>query len=112
VIPHGCARSGCSTGAGGRTENEQGATELVERTSTICPGAAGRALHLLVDGDEWRSLPHVAAEPLRRALENLMGSEDPEARAEAEATIHILGAQGFLEYRDLLAPGDQPIDES
>ena len=97
---------------GGRTENEQGATELVERTSTICPDAAGRALRLLVDGDEWRSLPHVAAEPLRRALENLMGSEDPEAHADAEATIHILGAQGFVGYRDLLAAGGQPADEA
>ena len=56
--------------AGGRTENEQGATEFVERTSMICPGCT-RALHLLVDGDEWRSLPHVAAEPLRRALDTL-----------------------------------------
>jgi hypothetical protein len=79
--------------AGGRIENEQGATELVERTSAICPGAAGRALRLLVDGDEWRSLPHIAAEPLRKALENLLSSGDPEARAEAEATIHVLGAK-------------------
>jgi hypothetical protein len=94
--------------AGGRTENEQGATELVERTVTICPGAAGRALRLLVDGDEWRSLPHIAAEPLRRALEKLMASGDPEARAEAEATIHMLGAQGFLAYRDLLDGGSGP----
>jgi hypothetical protein len=91
--------------SGGRTENEQGATELVDRMSTTCPGAAGRALHLLVDGDEWHSLPHIAAEPLRSALQKLMGSGDPEARAEAEATIHILGAQGFLEYRDLLDLG-------
>lgn len=98
--------------AGGRTENEQGATELVERTSTICPGAAGRALRLLVDGDEWRSLPHIAAGPLRRALENLMASPDPEVNADAEATIHILGAQGFLEYRDLLGPGDPPATGS
>lgn len=93
---------------GGRTENEQGATELVERTSTVSAGPAGRAIRLLVDGDEWHSLPHVAAEPLRRALETLIASDDSEARAEAEATIHILGAQGFLEYRDLLDPGDRP----
>jgi hypothetical protein len=96
----------------GRTENEQGATELVDRISTTCPGAAGRALHLLVDGDEWHSLPHIAAEPLRSALQKLMASGDPEARAEAEATIHILGAQGFLEYRDLLDLGDQSANGS
>lgn len=92
----------------GRTENEQGAAELVDRISTTSPGAAVRALHLLVDGDEWHSLPHVAAEPLRSALQKLMASGDPEARAEAEATIHILGAQGFLDYRDLFDPGDPP----
>ncbi len=90
------------TKTAGRTENEQGSTELVARMSTICPAAAARALRLLVDGDEWHSLPHVAGEPLRRSLETLISSQDPDARTEAEATIHILGAQGFLEYRDLL----------
>lgn len=98
--------------SGGRTENEQGATELVDRISTTSPGAAGRALHLLVDGDEWRSLPHIAAQPLRSALQNLMASRDPDARAEAEATIHILGAQGFLEYRDLFDLADHPTTGS
>jgi hypothetical protein len=88
----------------GHTENERGTTELVARMATSHPGPAARALHLLVDGDEWHSLPHVAAEPLRRALEDLIASGDPEARTEAEATIHILGAQGFLEYRELLPP--------
>ncbi|MEA2519345.1 MAG: hypothetical protein QOF49_1425, partial [Chloroflexota bacterium] len=92
------------TKTGGRTENEQGSTELVARMSAGRPAPAARALRLLVDGDEWHSLPHVAAEPLRRALEDLIASRDPEARTEAEATIHILGAQGFLEYRDLLQP--------
>lgn len=92
------------TKTGGRTENEQGSTELVARMSAGRPAPAARALRLLVDGDEWHSLPHVAAEPLRRALEDLIASRDPEARTEAEATIHILGAQGFLGFRDLLRP--------
>lgn len=90
------------TKTAGRSENEQGSAELVARMSTSCPAPAARTLRLLVDGDEWHALPHVAAEPLRRALEALIASRDPEARTEAEATIHILGAQGFLEYRDLL----------
>lgn len=96
----------------GRTENESGVAELAARLAQTQPLPAARALRLLVEGDELHSLPHVAADPLRRGLETLMASNDGGARRVAEETIHTLGAQGFLEYRNLLnragrAAGDQ-----
>jgi hypothetical protein len=59
-------------------------------------------LQLLVAGDPWRSLPHVAGVELRQALELVMKGADNEARDIAEDVINTLGAQGFLEYRELL----------
>lgn len=57
----------------GETENEAGAARLAARLSTDDPPSAARVLQLLVAGDPWRSLPHVAGAELRQALELLMG---------------------------------------
>lgn len=86
----------------GETENEAGTARLAARMATTDPRSAGRVLQLLVAGDPWRSLPHVAGAELREALDRLMGGTDGEARAVAEDVINTLGAQGFLEYRELL----------
>ena len=90
----------------GETENEAGAARLAARLSTDDPQSAARLLQLLVAGDPWRSLPHVAGAELREALEQLIGGADDEARVVAEDVINTLGAQGFLEYRDLLGRTD------
>ncbi len=86
----------------GRTENESGVVELAARLAEAQPLAAAQTLRLLVEGDRWHSLPHVAGDPLRRGLETAMSSHDEAATRVAEETIHTLGAQGFLEYRALL----------
>jgi hypothetical protein len=86
----------------GETENEAGAARLAARLSTDEPVSAARVLQLLVAGDPWRSLPHVAGVELRQALGQLMNGADKDARAVAEDVINTLGAQGFLEYRNLL----------
>ena len=86
----------------GATDDEPGVADLIARCSAANPLAAARALRLLVDGDPWHSLPHIAADELRRALDVLTVSDDPEAREISERVVHTLGALGFLEYRDLL----------
>jgi hypothetical protein len=57
---------------------------------------------LLVEGDEWHPLPHVASAELRDALERLISSSDEEAVHIAADVINTLGAQGFLVFRSLL----------
>jgi hypothetical protein len=86
----------------GETENQTGAGRLAARMATADPPSAARVLQLLVAGDPWRSLPHVASAELRDALGQLTRGTDDEARAVAEDVINTLGAQGFLEFRDLL----------
>jgi hypothetical protein len=88
---------------GGVTENAVGAADLVARQASGKPRAAARVLELLVVGDPWRSLPYVAAAEVRRALERLISSQDDEAREIAMDVVNTLGAQGFLDYRDLLS---------
>jgi hypothetical protein len=92
---------------GGVTENEVGAADLVARQASDKSRVAARVLQLLVAGDPWRSLPHVAAADLRCALQAIIGSQDDEAREIAMDVVHTLGAQGFLEYRDLLGGDDR-----
>jgi hypothetical protein len=92
---------------GGETENEPGAAALAARRSTTDPRSAARVIQLLVAGDPWRSLPHVAAAELRQALDQLRQGSDRDARAIAEDVINTLGAQGFLEFRDLLDDEDE-----
>lgn len=87
---------------GGATENEPGAAALGARIATERPRSAARLIQLLVEGDRWHSLPHVASSELRQALERLMGSGDGEARRIAVDVINTLGAQGFLEFRPIL----------
>ena len=89
----------------GATENESGAAALAARMSTTRPSSAARMVQLLVEGDQWHSLPHVASAELQDALERLLKSSDQEAADIAKDVINTLGAQGFLEFRSLL---DQP----
>jgi hypothetical protein len=86
----------------GATENESGAVALAARMSTTRPRAAARMVQLLVEGDQWHSLPHVASAELQDALERLLMSSDREAADVAVDVINTLGAQGFLEFRSLL----------
>lgn len=94
----------------GRTENEPGVTELAARLADVVPAASAETLHLLVVGDRSQSLPHVAGDALRRALASLVRSPDAVARAIATDTVHTLGAQGFLDFRDLLAGYPPPAE--
>ena len=82
------------------TENEPGVADLIARSSAEAPVPAAQALRLLVRGDRWRSLPHIAGGDLRRALE-ILRSAVPEARSVAGETVDLLCEQGFLEYREL-----------
>ena len=93
--------------SGGAIENEPRVAGLIARCSSDMPIAAAKALRLLIEGDPWQSLPHIAAAEIRQALEALMGLDIDDARGIAEDVIHTLGAHGFREYRDLL--GDGPI---
>lgn len=86
----------------GLTENEPGAAGLAARLSTGNPRSAARLIQLLVGGDQWHSLPHVATAELRQALEQLMAGDDMGARRIASDVIDTLGAQGFLEFRELI----------
>jgi hypothetical protein len=96
---------------GGLIENEQGVADLIARCSLNHPTIAAKALRLLVDGDPWQSLPHVAAGELRRALTALMRSGDTKARVVAEDVIHTLGARGFRDYRGLLGRRDDEASD-
>jgi len=86
----------------GATDDESGVADLIARRSTANPLVAAKALRLLVEGDPWHSLPHIASDELRRALDLLTTSSDPQAREISESVVHTLGALGFHEYRDLL----------
>lgn len=86
---------------GGVTQNEPGVADLIARSCGEAPIPAAQALRLLVRGDRWRSLPHVAGGDLRHALE-ILRTAVPAARSVAGETVNLLCEQGFLEYRDLL----------
>jgi len=87
---------------GGTTDDEAGVADLIARCSVANPLAAAKALRLLVEGDAWQYVPHVASDDLRRGLDVLIASSDPDARQISESVVHTLGARGFHEYRDLL----------
>ena len=87
---------------GGATDDETGVADLVARCSKAKPLVAARALRLLVSGDTWHALPHIAGDSLRRSLAALTVADDPEARTISQGVVHTLGALGFPEYRDLL----------
>jgi hypothetical protein len=91
---------------GGATDDETGVADLVARCSTTKPVVAAKALRLLVSGDTWHALPHIAGDNLRRALAALTVADDAEARKISRGVVHTLGALGFPEYRDLLR-GDE-----
>jgi hypothetical protein len=84
----------------GETEGEPGLADLVARCAESQPRAAARALELLVSGDRWRSLPHIAAEPLRRSLA-ILRTGDTETRSIVSRTVELLAEEGFLDYRNL-----------
>lgn len=86
----------------GVTENEPGAVALAARMAAARPSSAARLVQLLVEGDQWHSLPHIASAELQSALERLLTSDDEEVAHIAADIINTLGAQGFLEFRPLL----------
>lgn len=86
----------------GATKDESGVADLIARRSNANPLAAAKSLRLLVDGDPWHSLPHIASDELRRALDVLSTTANPQAREISESVVHTLGARGFHEYRDLI----------
>jgi hypothetical protein len=92
--------------SGGATDDEPGLTDLVSRCAIARPLSSAQALDLLVRGDEWRSLPHIAGADLQRALETLRIA-DPETRVIVQRTVDVLGEQGFLQYGNLVPPTDE-----
>lgn len=88
--------------SGGRAENEQGAAELAARMAARQPAHAARAMLLLIQGDRWHGLPHLARDALRQGLATAIGSGDAQAVRSAREAVHRLGAQGFLDFKDLL----------
>jgi hypothetical protein len=63
---------------------------------------AARTIQLIVEGDQWNSLPYIAVDDLRLALEQLICTETDDVRHVAGDVVNTLGAQGFLDLRDLL----------
>jgi hypothetical protein len=86
----------------GATDDETGIADLIARRAATEPAAAAKALQLLVVGDRWHALPHIAPLELRQALEILTGSIDAAAREISQSVLHTLGALGFHDYRDLI----------
>jgi hypothetical protein len=68
---------------------------------------------VLTDNEGW-SL-HGAVDETREALRLVLASEDADTRREAEELVHLLGARGMTEFRDLVADVlqiDGPEDRS
>jgi hypothetical protein len=91
---------------GGRIDNEEACITFVGSLASDLPAQAARALQLLIEGDEWRVLPRLAAVEIREGLERLLATHDSRAREIASDVVHTLGARGFLDYRDLVSPSD------
>jgi hypothetical protein len=66
---------------------------------------AARTIQLIVEGDQWNSLPYIAVDDLRLALEQLICTETDDVRHVAGDVVNTLGAQGFLEFRDVGSGG-------
>lgn len=86
---------------GGRAADETGVAGLIARCSESVPLEAARALELLVAGDRWRSLPHIASSELREALV-VLREKDANTREVVARVVNTLSEQGFYEYRELL----------
>lgn len=92
----------------GRAMNAPGVAALIARQARAQPDVAAPALRLLLDGDEYLALPHVAPAELREGLSALLDAT-PDVAAQAHQLIHDLGARGALQFRDLLDRG-RPSD--
>jgi hypothetical protein len=55
---------------------------------------------VVTDAEGW-SL-HGSADEARETLRHGLATEDVDARREAEELVHLLGARGMTEFRDLL----------
>jgi hypothetical protein len=86
---------------GGRALDAPGVATLIARQARLQPDVAARSLRLLVDGDEYLAIAHLAGGQLREALSALLGA-DPGIAAQARQIINDLGARGALQFRDLL----------
>jgi hypothetical protein len=85
---------------GGTTHNGPGVVKLIAEVASVVPDAAMSALRLVVDGDEYLVLCHLAAEQMERALRKLL--EAHETRERCRALIHDLGGRGCTSFRGLL----------
>ncbi len=77
------------------------ATLLADQAETQ-PAVVVEAMRLLVDGDEYGSVPHLAEGQLRLAFSRLLASADSAVVDQARQLLHDLGARGFRQFRDLL----------
>jgi hypothetical protein len=48
-----------------------------------------------------------SADEVRQTLATVIGSSDDAARRDAIAVLHLLGARGMSEFRDLMPPPDR-----
>ena len=75
--------------------------ERLAQTVKTHPAKSVQAFRRIAEGDREGWAIYRNREPIRRILE--AGVRSPDARQDAEATIHYLGSRGFPEYRDLLS---------
>lgn len=88
--------------AGGRVADVTGVTTLLADQAETQPAAVAEALRLLVDGDEYGSVPHLAEGQLRLTFSRLLASADGAVVDQARQMLHDLGAKGSRQFRDLL----------
>jgi hypothetical protein len=88
--------------SGGRVADGPGVAELAARQAEEQPGLAIEALRLLIDGDEYGVVSHLAEGQLRDCLAKLLRSDDAKIVDAARRIVNDLGAQGSEQFRDLL----------
>jgi hypothetical protein len=88
--------------ARGRVADVTGVTTLMADQAESQPAAVAEALRLLIDGDEYGSVPHLAEGQLRLTFSRLLASADGAVVDQARQMLHDLGARGSRQFRDLL----------
>jgi hypothetical protein len=78
--------------------------QLAPKFSHLCV----ECLRLMIEGDKQGWCVYGWTEEARTIITEALGSEDEEAASAAINLIHILGARGFFDFRDLLPTKEVP----
>ena len=88
----------------GKIEHDYSVMIRLAEIADVDPSLAISCLRVMVDGDRERGIVLASADKVRDVLNAALESEQPGARQSAIDLIHILGAHGYIEMRQLL-PG-------